>query len=188
MSTSQNGWPVLQAGSPLLYDWVVPARNGEVTYRIRNGSAGFLLSYFALWFAEYVQPLRSTPADDWGWAYRPVRGATTGYSNHASGTAIDVNATQHVLGKSGTFSTLQVAKIRDRLRWLRGTIRWGGDYSGRKDEMHFEVNVPLAKAEHLARLLTEVAPNPALGKPHGVFPMVARLLEANPTQKKVIWS
>ena len=76
----------------------------------------------------------------WGHAYRPIRGAST-LSNHASGTAIDVNAPRHPLGSSGTFSATQRARIHAILADCNGVVRWGGDYSGRKDEMHFEINV-----------------------------------------------
>jgi hypothetical protein len=32
-------------------------------------------------------------------------------------------------------------------------LRWGGDYSGRKDEMHFEVNINAVKATALIKKL-----------------------------------
>ncbi len=62
-------------------------------------------------------------------------------SNHSSGTAIDLNAPRHPLGTSGTFSATQRSHIRSILNSCNGVVRWGGDYSGRKDEMHFEINV-----------------------------------------------
>jgi hypothetical protein len=174
--TSQNGWPVLQATSPLLHTWVIPARNGEVRIKLRNGSAGFLLAHFLLWFAERVEPLHGGIADDWGWALRPVRGQSTGFSNHAAGCAADANATKHPLGVQGTFSPTQAHRIRRRLRLvMRGTVRWGGDYVNRKDEMHFEVVEALATCERRARRL--------MNTPRGI-----RLLRANPGQRAVIKS
>src|SRR5690606_27057234 len=77
--------------------------------------------------------------DDWGYAERPIRGSSV-ISNHASGTAIDLNATKHPLGASGTFTSTQVTRIREILAVTRNHVRWGGDYTGRKDEMHFEIN------------------------------------------------
>lgn len=59
-------------------------------------------------------------------------------SNHASGTAIDLNAPDHPLGEPGTFTDEQVARIRALLDELAPVVAWGGDFD-RPDEMHFEV-------------------------------------------------
>lgn len=177
MSTSQNRWPALDAGSTKLHTWLIPARTGEVKLRMRNGSAGFILAHLALWLAEDVAPLAGKVLDDWGYAYRPVRGYSSTLSNHSSGTAFDANATAHPLGKVGTWPKRQAAKIRARLHWrlLGGTVRWGGDYHGRKDEMHFEINAPLSTCERVAKRLMSTS----RGK---------RVLAANPGQKAVILS
>src|SRR5690606_1236851 len=98
-------------------------------------------------FNAEVEPI--VKEHSWGWAYRPIRGATR-LSNHASGTAIDLNAPAHPLGKVDTFSKEQVKTIRSILADLDGVVRWGGDYSGRKDEMHFEIVGSIAKADALA--------------------------------------
>lgn len=69
--------------------------------------------------------------------------AASSLSNHSSGTAFDYHAPRHPLGKSGTFNAGQVKTIRTIIHAeCEGCIRWGGDYSGRKDEMHFEVIKP----------------------------------------------
>ena len=175
MPSSQNGWPVLESGSPLLHTWVIPAKTGEVRITLRGGSAGFLLVHLLLWLAETVEPLAGKILDDWGYAYRPIRGQSSGFSNHAAGCAADANATRHVLGKRGTFGTSHAAQIRRRLRLYRGVIRWGGDYENRADEMHFEINAPLASAEKVARLLM-------------LTPRGRRILKANPGQAAVIRS
>ncbi|GGO86592.1 hypothetical protein GCM10011584_09280 [Nocardioides phosphati] len=175
MSTSQNHWPALASDSTKLYTWVIPARSGDFTLRLRNGSAGFLLAHYALWFADVVEPVLAKTLDDWGYAYRTVRGYSTTLSNHASGTAMDLNATTHPLGKVGTFKPWQVVKIHARLVLYRGCLRWGGDYTARKDEMHTEINRDLPTCERRARAL--------MTSPRG-----KRLLAANPTQKAVIES
>lgn len=174
MATSQNGWPVLTPGDPLLYTWTIPTKRGDVRVRLRNGSAGFLLAHFALWFAEHVEPIAGGVMDDWGHAIRPIRGKTSGYSNHASGTAIDLNATRHPLGKRGTFSLVQQARIRVRLAVYGGALTWGGAWR-RPDEMHVEVAKPLITAERLARRMSR-------------WPMGKRILAANPSQRAVIFS
>jgi hypothetical protein len=173
---SQNGWPALPSNSPHLHTWVIPATSGDSRIRLRDGSAGFLLAVFALWFAEVVQPLSGKVLDDWGYADRLVRGSSSVISNHGSGTAMDLNATQHPLGKGGTFSLVLAARIRLRLRLFRGTLRWGGDYrNGRPDEMHVEIDAPLAAVEAVAqRLMTT--------------PRGKRVLLANPGQREVILS
>lgn len=174
MTTSQNGWPALENGSPKLYVWTIPARTGDVHVRMRNGSAGFILAHLILWWAEKVEPVRGKVLDDWGWAPRPIRGATTTLSNHASGTAADVNATQYPLGTEHMVPEM-VAKIRRRLRFYAGCIRWGGDYRGRKDQMHIEINQGLRSCERLAKVLMKT-------------PRGRRLLRANPSQRAVILS
>jgi hypothetical protein len=174
-ATSQNGWPALAADSHLLYTWSIPGASGTTRLRLRNGSAGFLLCHLATWFDSKVEGLVEPLLDDWGYAYRPVRGYETTLSNHSSGTAMDLNATDHPLGVEDTFSLTEQRHIGKRLRLYDGAIRWGGDYRGRKDEMHFEINAPLSDCEKVARKLMET--------PRGRL-----VLEANPGQRKVILS
>ena len=149
-ATSQNGWPALASDSNLLHSWVLP---DGTRLRLRNGSGGFLLIHLALWFDRRIENLEEPVLDDWGYAYRPIRGYESGLSNHSSGTAEDLNATDHPLGAEHTFKPAEVEAIRRRLRIYDGCIRWGGDYSGRKDAMHFELNRPLADCERVARKL-----------------------------------
>ena len=113
--------------------------------------------------------------DDWGYAYRPIRGQSTGWSNHASGTAEDLNSTKHPLGKVGTF--VQAALIRLLLRRFRGLLDWGGDWHNRKDEMHFELapGTTMSQCEARAKRLAKTRRGKAL-------------LAANPIQRAVIWS
>lgn len=173
MSSSQNGWPALVPSSPLLINWELPRSNTRL--RLRNGSAGFLLIHLALWFDKAVEDLDEPQLDDWGYAYRPVRGYTNTLSNHASGTAMDLNATDHPLGVDHTFTPAEVSAIHKRLALYGGCIRWGGDYSGRKDAMHFEIDKPMGDCERVARRL--------LDSPRGV-----RILADNPGQRAVILS
>lgn len=68
-------------------------------------------------------------------AYNPrkVRGSATKWSNHAYGAAIDLNAEENGFGK-GHGSIPQ--PVIDAFK--RQGARWGGDYHGRTDPMHFE--------------------------------------------------
>lgn len=175
MAISQNGWPVYTSSAASgLRTWVIPGTDRRIT--LRDGSAGFLLVHLILWFHERIEKISGGVWDEWGYAYRPVRGRTAGFSNHASGTAVDVNATKHPLGARGTFKRWQVVKIRARLKLVYlGRIRWGGDYVNRADEMHWEINVPLAQCERRARRLAD--------SPRG-----KRILAANPGARAVIFS
>lgn len=174
-ASSQNGWPVLTTSSSILHTWVIPSRTGTFRLRLRAGSAGFLLAHFALWYADSIEKVAGRVLDDWGWApSRPIRGTTTTVSNHASGTAVDLNALQHPLGTT-TLAGWQKVKIRARLLIYRGAVRGGLDYHRRKDEMHYEIAAPLGTVERVARRMSTTD--------RGV-----RLLKANPGQRAVIWS
>lgn len=176
MSTSQNGWPVLAPGSDLLHQWVVPDTDRHLI--LRHGSAGFLLADFALWFHEVVERLDLGVWDDWGYAHRAVRGYSLVWSNHASGTACDLNATRHPLDVPtlSTFTRAQADLINRRLsRRYRYAIAWGGSYVNRPDAMHFEINKHLEFCERVARDIMTT-------------PRARRVLEANPGQRAVILS
>lgn len=142
MPLSQNGWAVVSSAALTVLSWV--------TGRVRPGDVWVVFDYLCRRFNAEVETI--IPAASWGYALRDVRGSTD-TSNHASGTAIDLNAPKHVLGRRGTFTTAQVAAIRRILADLDGVIRWGGDYTGRPDEMHFEVN---ASASRLAAVAARI--------------------------------
>ena len=67
-------------------------------------------------------------------AYNPrmVRGSKTKWSNHAYAAAIDLNAAENGLYAKGNMPQFVIDAFY-RQGW-----KWGGDYSGRKDPMHFE--------------------------------------------------
>lgn len=185
MATSANGWPVIAPGStfPRLHRWRIAGADREVP--MRDGSAGFLLADHLAWMHDKIHPIDGGILDDWGYAFRPVRGQSSGYSNHASGTACDYNAVAHPLGAVNTFvgsikyrakmmTRMAAIRIRVTVRY-RGCVRWGGTYSGRKDEMHFEINRSLSACEARARKLM-------------ITKRGRRTIEANPSQSAVILS
>lgn len=150
MATSQNGYT---ANDPsLTQSWKIPGTARAV--RLRKGSPGNLLVLWAAWFDKNVEDIEAGQLDDWGYAERPIRGSTTTLSNHASGTAIDLNSTKHPLAAVGTFTAAQASKIRSQLKAYGGCIRWGGDYAGRKDEMHFEIVKDVATCNKVLVALT----------------------------------
>lgn len=145
MALSGNGWTVLESRPPL----VTVIEDPLIRLAIRPGNVATILTEVARrWHAE-VEPL-DLPGekDEWGWAFRPVRGQTSGYSNHASATAIDLNATRHPRGVevSKTLTSAQVSRIRAILASMydkdygASIVRWGGDYkTSPPDAMHFEI-------------------------------------------------
>lgn len=151
---SQNGWSAYTSSAGLVpLSWI--------TGRVRPGDVHAIFDYLCRRFNAEVEPI--IQGHSWGWAYRPIRGATT-TSNHASATAIDINAPAHPLGKRNTFTAAQVRAIRAILADLDGVIRWGGDYAGRADEMHFEVNADAARVAAVAAKIT-APPKPTKKKP-----------------------
>jgi hypothetical protein len=143
---SANGYPVLTSTRtgphPRLRDFVIPTFSRRLP--ARDGSAGFLLVHIGYWFHREIESL-AEGIDDWGYAVRKISGSQW-YSNHSSGTALDLNAQQHPMGVATdkTFSKIQIDKIHARLRMYEGCVMWGGDYRIRPDAMHFEINEPIA--------------------------------------------
>lgn len=155
MASSQNGWPASADRNAInVKTYAVPG-HPAVKLPLRADVAPLLLEMARWWFVNIEPPV--IPGS-WGYAYRPVRGGIR-MSNHASGTAIDLNAPKHALGKVGTVPANKRAAISQKAASLG--LRWGGDYTGRKDEMHFEVVVSLATARNLvAKLQAKPAPPP----------------------------
>lgn len=152
-TTSVNGWPVLTS-SDQCKKWVIPFPAGGQSRHLilAPGAPGFVLAHFALWFHAVIEPLNAGTWDDWGWANRNIRGSSS-ISNHASGTAIDLNATKHPMGVSGTFTAWQKFRIKTKLRtFYGGVIVWGDDWS-RPDGMHFEIAAPRGKVRRVYRRL-----------------------------------
>ena len=144
MATSQNGYRANDRS--LIASYKVPG--GKLA--MRKGDVATVLSYVANRFHSEVEPLKWP--GNWGYAERKIRGGSS-LSNHASGTAIDLNAPAHYLGARGTFSAKQVRAIRRILNDCGGVVRWGGDYRGRKDEMHFEINAGTAAVARVAKAI-----------------------------------
>jgi uncharacterized protein YukE len=143
---SQNGWPV----NPPRGARTIPGT--DVRVNVADGPAGDVLMHVLGQVNSRVEGVAlNGPAgehDDWGYADRNVRGSQA-ISNHASATAVDINATRHVLGAQGTFTPAQTAEIHRILGEVDNVVRWGGDYTGRRDEMHFEI---IGSQEEVARV------------------------------------
>ncbi|MGH3095224.1 MAG: M15 family metallopeptidase, partial [Streptosporangiales bacterium] len=116
----------------------------------RRGDVTTVMRWVAERFHAEVEPLHHGWC--WGYAPRNIRGGSS-LSNHASGTAIDLNAPAHPLGTQprANYSRKQIRRIHRIVGLSSRVIRWGGDYSGRKDGMHFEINAGHAAVDKLAR-------------------------------------
>lgn len=162
MASSQNGYPASADRSAIgIKTFAVPGYP-NVKLPVRADIAPLLLEMSRWWFANIEPPV--IPGC-WGYAYRTVR-AGSSLSNHASGTAIDLNAPFHPLGRYGTVPASKRGAISQKSANLG--LRWGGDYTGRKDEMHFEVIVSLSTAlNRVAALQGHAPPNPVPPSPTG---------------------
>ena len=146
---SQNGWKASKDPAEInIKSYPVPG----TTIKLRCAAAcAPILVAFAAEFHELVEPIDEGTLDDWGYAYRPVRGQTEGLSNHSSGTAIDLNAKDHSLGKENTFNKAQQAMIQSLIK--KYSLVWGGNYKRRKDDMHFEIKDTPEEVEALIKKL-----------------------------------
>ena len=139
MSTlkSYNGWPASKEAAEIgIKSFKVPGTNLKI--RVAEKVAPLLVG-LAAEFHETIEPIDKGTLDDWGYAFRMVRGSTDNLSNHSSGTAIDLNASKHPLGKENTFSPEDAAKCVALA--AKYGCKWGGSYKARKDDMHFEINL-----------------------------------------------
>jgi len=135
--TSPNGWPASEDRKAI----------GIQSFAIRGTSLKIacakdvapILVAFCKEFHELVEPIDQGQLDDWGYAFRMTRGSDKVLSNHSSGTAVDLNALKHPLGKSNTFNKEQCNIIT--LLITKYGLAWGGHYKKRKDEMHFEIKM-----------------------------------------------
>lgn len=150
LGTSQNGWTVYDDTSHFTRVTVA-----GVGFWAANADVATVLADFTQRYNDTIEsitlPVKEAPGyDDWSYAVRPVRGQTTGYSNHASATAWDLNSTRHPRGVHGTYP----GDLRDKLKALvaryHGVLRDGEFYTTSTiDGMHIEINAGAAavKAE-----------------------------------------
>lgn len=144
MSAQRRGW-----GPPIPYGdrRLVVAEAGGIRLRVHKDVEAL--------FEAFIRDITGRgydvddTADDWGHAYRLVRGSKTVWSNHSWGLAIDLNATRNPM--AGRL-------ITDMPSWISSVaaqygLRWGGDYRTRPDAMHFEfLGTPAQAAQRVASL------------------------------------
>lgn len=162
MARSMNGWP---ASPDLPLRPLVVAGVPFVPGIRDDDDVATVLGYVVTEYAKRVEQL-ATPGC-WGFAFRPNVNAPNSLSNHSSGTAVDVNAPFHPNGvrTTATFTAGQIAAVHRILAEVDHAVRWGGDFAGTPDAMHFEVNVTPAELATVAtRIRTEEEANMPLNE------------------------
>lgn len=146
MAVSQNGYSVIEREDCEVYT----VKAARVNLYLRKGVCGYVLEHFARQFHHRVEPLENDQC--WSYNKRLISGDNE-YSNHASGTAIDLNSERHPFRESGTFSGNELITLRSLLDDYDDVVRWGGDYRYTKDEMHFEIDRPIDAVKLVAARL-----------------------------------
>ena len=138
MTTSHNGWPASKNPAEInVKKFKVPGM--DRTILVRKEAAPLFLALMQD-YDNTVAEIEGGIFDDWSYAFRPIRGyensTTVRLSNHASGTAIDINAARFPMNKANMTKKQRAAckKLVEKFQ----IISWGGDFK-RIDEMHFEL-------------------------------------------------
>ncbi len=154
MATSYNGWsasPSLPLRSLTVagVSFVPGIRDDDDVHTV----LGYVVEQYAARIERLVNP------GCWGFSYRANANNPNQLSNHASGTAVDVNAPQHPNGvpTRNTFTAAEVEEIHKILAEVDHVVRWGGDYTGTPDAMHFEINASKDRVAEVARKIRQGA-------------------------------
>jgi hypothetical protein len=150
MPTSQNGWTASSDKGSIGVNSGYTCHGVSFPGGLKSGDVSTVLGYVADQFHQRVEPLHDGWC--WGYTYKEISGSST-LSNHASATALDINAPDHPYGVRNTFNSGQVSQIRAILSEVSPAVRWGGDYTGSADEMHFEINAGASTVASVAARL-----------------------------------
>lgn len=153
MERSHNGWRVSPDPSEIwVHKFRVPEIHPDIYLSVRKGVAPVLLNVAADFHRE-VDNLGNARYDDGGYNYRMIPG-TSIWSNHASGTAIDLNWSKFPMGVR-RMTPRQVSACQGIVARYK-VIRWGGDWPGTGvDQMHFEI-APGVTKHQVARVIREL--------------------------------
>ena len=159
MPTSINGWPVLEPTSTQLVSMTVPGTTRRI--RMRADVIPLFLA-LASEYSHSIDAIDQGTLDDWGYAYRQSR-MSSAWSDHSSGTALDLNASTE--GRQGTgplawWKSAQHYVLATRLKAKYGVVIWGGskalggDYQYEKnwDWMHWAIRPGTTLAQVQAKI------------------------------------
>jgi len=138
---SLNGWPVIEGrGDPRLATGTVPGTSRKLT--TRKEALPLFLAIAADWH-RWIHPIDQGAWDEGGYMNRDARAVPGRKSNHASGTAVDIDWGS--VGAPTAANRLYWARKdkRSRIEQIKKVYRiinWGGDWSGSNfDPMHIEL-------------------------------------------------
>lgn len=148
MATSLNGWPV---PPKQLKTFDIPGTKRRVTL---DADAGPLLVALAADYHKTVRAIDKGPWDEGGYNNRDARNAAGKKSNHASGTAIDLNwseegAVNSAWGKKFFAQAKTKAAMAVLKKRYGSVLQWGGDWRA-QDFMHWEIKPGATKTDVLA--------------------------------------
>lgn len=115
-----------------LNDHIATVKAVGLTLRVRKELAPIFKACMLLMDRRY--DLDKGVLDDWSYANRDIRGYPGVKSYHAWGLAIDLNATQNVMGADHfQFDKRYATRVANAC-----SLTWGGAWTSRPDAMHFE--------------------------------------------------
>lgn len=171
---SYNGWPASSdpAAIGINTAWE-PIPGHRFPGGCKAGDVETVLTYVVRQLDARAEPIdRDAVKDEWGWFYKASANSPDLISCHSSGTAFDYNATRHPNGVRGTWTTRQVAVIREIQAECSGVVKWLGDATRTADEMHFEIRGTTAEVRAAAariRTYTTPAPPPPIEEPSVMY-------------------
>lgn len=145
---SINGWAVSKNPDHInLKLFTIPGTTRKVKL---CADAAPILLWVAARFDKWIADLDADPLAVWGYNYRKARQSDK-FSDHASGTAIDLRSDKFPIGKRN-MNAIQRYRVRKILKACNGLVIWGGDYKNdaSADEMHFAIAPYITKQQILA--------------------------------------
>ena len=146
--TSINRWPVIRPGQSGLHTFHIPGTKRRVTLQ---RDAGPVLVALAADYHRDIKPIDVGTVDEGGYNYRPSR-VSSRWSNHASGTAIDINWSKEGSQAAWTERFWRRKDHRQQIQRLMKVygpiVNWGGGWHARyRDPMHFEIKAGVTKGQ-----------------------------------------
>lgn len=146
---ADNGWPVV---GPDKIDASFAVAGVAFPGGLLRGNVSAVFRYLLGEIHARVEPLH--PGWCWGYAQRDNVNSPGNPSTHATGTSVDVNAPDHANGAHGTWSSAQIAEIRQIMAECPAFL-WGEDFTGTVDGMHFQIANNLDEAD-LGRIVANL--------------------------------
>lgn len=151
MAVSQNGWRVIPntAAGRAKLAVVIDGKGHDV--RVLAGDVETIARWHIQEYARRVETINP----DWCWGHndRFIGTSKTVKSNHASGTAWDLNAPLNPDGvpTSRVMTPRQIRECHELEAESGGVLRWGGDWERDPDAMHWEIQGTPVQAAVFAR-------------------------------------